>query len=163
LAEEEAHNYAVAMARGYMCFDLDSLQWRDPSPARVEQENRELAGAIAARDEAVAEVARDRAYFHARLAMLEAVDVEAAQAEEAEAATAEAANSMARRVLWDPSLAEALERPRRQDEMSDRRRVRRAECVNTADRARMQPTRTLSATAQGPRKRKSDTWPVEMP
>ncbi|KAM0892637.1 hypothetical protein ACQ4PT_025627 [Festuca glaucescens] len=51
-AEEEAQSYAVAMARGYMCSDLDSLQRRGPSPARVEQENRELAGAIAARDEA---------------------------------------------------------------------------------------------------------------
>jgi hypothetical protein len=58
-AEEEAHSYAVAMARGYMCSNLDSLQRRGPSPAWVEQENRDLAGAIAARDEAMAVVARD--------------------------------------------------------------------------------------------------------
>jgi hypothetical protein len=103
-----------------MCSDLDSLQRRGPSPARVDQENRELEDAIAARDEEVAKVARDRAHFHAQLAALEAV---------AEAATAEAANSMARRVLWDPSLAGVLERRRRQDKMSDRRRARRAECV----------------------------------
>ncbi|KAK1670228.1 hypothetical protein QYE76_058387 [Lolium multiflorum] len=108
LAEEEAHSYAIAMARGLMCSDLDSLQRRGPSPARVEQENRELADAAA--------------------------DVEAAQAA---TALAEAASSLARRVqvalaqaeaLWDSSLAEALERRRRQDEMSVRRRARRAEC-----------------------------------
>jgi hypothetical protein len=108
-AEEEAHSYVVAMARGYMCSDLDSLQRRGPSPARVEQENRELAGAIVTRDEAVAEAARDRARFHAQLAGLLAAAAEAAQAE---------ANSMARRVLWDSSLAEALEPRRRQDETS---------------------------------------------
>ncbi|KAM0892633.1 hypothetical protein ACQ4PT_025627 [Festuca glaucescens] len=34
-AEEEAQSYAVAMARGYMCSDLDSLQRRGPSPARA--------------------------------------------------------------------------------------------------------------------------------
>jgi hypothetical protein len=33
------------------------------------------------------------------------------------------------RVLWDFSLAEALKRRMRQDEMSDRRRAQRAECV----------------------------------
>jgi hypothetical protein len=105
-----------------MCSDLDSLQRRGPSLARVEQENRELEDAIAARDEAVAEVRRG-AHFHAQMAALEAAGTEAAQA------TAEATNSMARRVLWDSSLAETLERRRWQDEMSDRRRARRAECV----------------------------------
>ncbi|KAK1615002.1 hypothetical protein QYE76_020519 [Lolium multiflorum] len=53
-AEEEAHSYAVAMARGYMCSDLDSLGRRGPSPAWAEHENRELADVIAARDDAVA-------------------------------------------------------------------------------------------------------------
>ncbi|KAK1669001.1 hypothetical protein QYE76_057160 [Lolium multiflorum] len=51
MAEEEAHSYAMAMARGLMCSDMDSLQRRGPSPARVEQENRELEAAFAARDE----------------------------------------------------------------------------------------------------------------
>jgi hypothetical protein len=41
----------------------------------------------------------------------------------------EAASSLAKRVLWDSSLAEALERRRWQDEVSDRRRAWRAECV----------------------------------
>ncbi|KAK1605708.1 hypothetical protein QYE76_029381 [Lolium multiflorum] len=36
VAEEEAHSYAMAMARGLMCSDLDSLQRRGPSPVRVE-------------------------------------------------------------------------------------------------------------------------------
>nr|XP_051207341.1 uncharacterized protein LOC127323208 [Lolium perenne] len=79
------------MTRGYMCSDLNSLQRRGPSPARVEQENRELAGAVAARDEAVAEVGRDRARFHAQLAALQAADAEAAQADEAAAQAAVAA------------------------------------------------------------------------
>jgi hypothetical protein len=50
------------MARRYMCSDFDSVAWRRPSPAWVEQENRELADAIAARDDAgAATAARDRA------------------------------------------------------------------------------------------------------
>jgi colicin import membrane protein len=122
LAEAEAHSYAVAMARGYRRSNLDSLQRRVPSPARVEQENRELAGAIAARDEAVAEAARDRARFHAQLAGLQAAaqaaEVAAAQAAASEAMAAQAATeeaearSMARRIMWDSSLAKALERRR---------------------------------------------------
>ncbi|KAK1608996.1 hypothetical protein QYE76_032669 [Lolium multiflorum] len=124
LVEEEAHTYAVAMARVYMCSDLDSLQWRGPSPVRVEQDNRKLAGAIASRDEVVAEAARDRARFHAQLAGLHAA-AQAVKAAVAQAAVAEAeATSMARRIPWDSSLAEALERRRSQDEMSDRRRAR---------------------------------------
>ncbi|KAK1608681.1 hypothetical protein QYE76_032354 [Lolium multiflorum] len=70
VAEEEAHSYVIAMARGYMCSDLDSLQRRVPSPAWVEQENRELADAITARDEAVVEAARDMARYHAQMAAL---------------------------------------------------------------------------------------------
>ncbi|KAK1682596.1 hypothetical protein QYE76_043444 [Lolium multiflorum] len=52
-------------------------------------------------------------------------------AADAEAATAkaEAASSLARRILWDSSLAEALERRMRQDEVSDHRLARRAEGV----------------------------------
>jgi hypothetical protein len=57
---------------------------RGPSPARIDQENRELAGVIAARDEAVAETARGRARFHAQLAGLQA----AAQSNEAVAQAA---------------------------------------------------------------------------
>jgi hypothetical protein len=36
---------------------------------------------------------------------------------------------MARAVLWDSSLAEALERRKRQEEISFRRRAQRAECA----------------------------------
>jgi hypothetical protein len=56
---------------------------RGPEPARVEHENRELANAIAAWDEAVAAAARDRACYHA--------DIVAAM----------------KRVNWDSSLVEA--------------------------------------------------------
>jgi hypothetical protein len=72
---------------------------RGPEPARVEHENRELANAIAAWDEAVAAAARDRARYHA--------DIVAAT----------------KRVHWDSSLAEALEHHRRQDKMFDRLRA----------------------------------------
>jgi hypothetical protein len=78
----------------------------------------------------VAEAARDRARSHAQNAALQAADAEAGQEEAAaQAAATKAASSLARRVPWDSSLAEALERRRRQDEVSDRRRARRAECV----------------------------------
>lgn len=153
LAEEEAHSYAMAMAGGLMCSDLDSLQRRGPSPARVEQENRELEVTIAARDEAVA-AARDRARFVADVAAIQAAvqaeddaaavqaaaeeearaaaAVQAAAEEEESRATAEAAATKVAfatvTALWDSSLAEALERRRRQYEMSVRRRARRAEC-----------------------------------
>jgi hypothetical protein len=154
VAEEEAASYATAMARGLMCSDLDSLQRRGPSPARVEQENRELEVAIAARDEAVA-AARGRARFVADVAAIQAAvqaeedaaavvqaaaeeearaaaAVQAAAEEEEARATAEAAATKVAfatvTALWDSSLAEALERRRRQDEMSVRRRARRAEC-----------------------------------
>ncbi|KAK1618564.1 hypothetical protein QYE76_024081 [Lolium multiflorum] len=148
LAEEEANSYAIAMAAGLLCSDLDSLQRRGPSPARVEQENRDLAVAIAARDEAMAEVARDRARFVAQLAGLqaaaqakEAVAAAQAAAEEAAAlAAAEEANSMARTLLWDSSLAESLERHRREG-VTNLRRARRAECAKRSRSRRRRPLR----------------------
>jgi dihydroorotase-like cyclic amidohydrolase len=91
-AEEEARNHAISMSRAYQCSDLDSVARRGPEPAQVEQENRELADAIAATDEAVAVAARDRARYHADMAAVEAA---------------------VKRVHWDSSLAEALESCRR--------------------------------------------------
>ncbi|KAK1680770.1 hypothetical protein QYE76_041618 [Lolium multiflorum] len=73
-----------------------------------EDENRELEDAIAARDEAVAAAARDRARYHADMA---------------------AAEAAVKRIHYDSSLVEALVHRRRQDEESDRRRARRKDCV----------------------------------
>jgi hypothetical protein len=66
-----------------MCSDLDSLARRGPSPARVEQENRELADAIIAREDAVAAAARDRTHYHAQMAAAQAATVEEAEAAQA--------------------------------------------------------------------------------
>ncbi|KAK1618181.1 hypothetical protein QYE76_023698 [Lolium multiflorum] len=96
------------MSQAYMCSDLDSIVRRGPEHARVDRENRELEDAIAARDEVVVTSARDRACYHTDMA---------------------AAEAAAKRVHWDSSLAEALDRCRRQDEESNRQRERRKECV----------------------------------
>jgi hypothetical protein len=53
---------------------------------------------------------------------------EARAAEAAVQAAAEEEEALAT-AMWNSSMAEALERCRRQDETSDRRSVRRAECV----------------------------------
>jgi hypothetical protein len=52
---------------------LDSVARRGPEPAQVKQENRELADANAARDKALAEAARDRARYHADMAVAKRV------------------------------------------------------------------------------------------
>jgi hypothetical protein len=88
----------------YLCSDLDSVARRGPKPAYFDHENRELADAIATRDEAVAVAARDRARYHTDMVVV-------------------------KRVHWDSSLAETLEHRRRQDEEYDRRRAWRKECV----------------------------------
>jgi hypothetical protein len=105
-----------------MCSDLDSLARRGHSPARVDQENRELADAIAGRDDAVVAVARDRARYHAHMAVVEAATTKEAAA--AKAVLAEVVEEAAMRVQWHSSLFETLERRSKQDEMSDCRRAR---------------------------------------
>ncbi|KAK1602810.1 hypothetical protein QYE76_037785 [Lolium multiflorum] len=49
LAEEEANSYAIPMARGLLCSDLDSLQMRGPSPRGSSREPG-AGGAIVARE-----------------------------------------------------------------------------------------------------------------
>jgi hypothetical protein len=97
--EAQARRDALAMRRAYLCSNLDAVACRGPEHTRVDQENRKLEEAIAARDEAAVATARERARYHAALHAVE-----------------EAMEAAAKRAHCDSSMAEVVEHRRPQDE-----------------------------------------------
>jgi hypothetical protein len=67
-SEAQARGDALAMRQVYVCSDPAPAAWRGHDHTQINQENRELEEAIAARDEAAKVAAMDITHYHADVA-----------------------------------------------------------------------------------------------
>ncbi|KAM0856526.1 hypothetical protein ACQ4PT_049071 [Festuca glaucescens] len=120
-AEAQARGDAMAMRQAFVRSDLVAVAvaWAGPDQARIDWENCELQDAITGTEEAVAAAVRVRARYREDLARI-AADEAAAQ-----------------RARWDSSMAEVVERRRREDVASFREQNRLRRERRAAVQARM--------------------------
>jgi hypothetical protein len=118
-AEAQARGDAMSMRQAFVRSHLVAVAWAGMDHARIDGLNRELQGAITAREEAAVAMARDRARYREDLTHITAD---------------ETATQLARRAS---SLAEAVERRQREDVSSFREQNHLRRERRVAGQARM--------------------------